>query len=40
METVADELESNGVRLFAASFKQLLEGLSVKTEALRAGARA
>ncbi|GAC1675545.1 MAG: transaldolase [Candidatus Dormibacteraceae bacterium] len=40
METVADELESNGVRLFAESFKQLLEGLSVKTEALRAGARA
>jgi transaldolase len=40
METVAEELESNGVRLFAASFKQLLDGLSVKTEALRAGARA
>src|ERR1700687_234682 len=40
METVADELESNGVRLFAESFRQLLEGLSVKTDALRAGVRA
>jgi len=40
METVAEELESNGVRLFAESFKQLLEGLSVKTEALRVDARA
>ncbi|MHB8613128.1 MAG: transaldolase [Candidatus Dormibacteraceae bacterium] len=37
METVADELESNGVRLFAESFTQLLEGLQAKTEVLRTG---
>ena len=40
METVADELESNGVRLFAESFRQLLDGLSAKTQALRSGALA
>ena len=40
METVAAELEANGVKLFAESFTQLLEGLRVKTEALRAGIRA
>jgi transaldolase len=34
METVADELESNGVRLFAESFGQLLEGLRAKSQAL------
>ncbi|MHB8587410.1 MAG: transaldolase [Candidatus Dormibacteraceae bacterium] len=40
METVADELESNGVRLFAESFTQLLDGLRAKSEALRTGAPA
>jgi transaldolase len=40
METVADELESNGVRLFGESFRRLLAELSVKTEALRSGAPA
>jgi transaldolase len=36
MESVAEELESNGVRLFAESFAQLLDGLQVKTAMLRA----
>ncbi len=40
MEAVAAELESSGVKLFAESFAQLLEGLRVKTEALGAGASA
>lgn len=40
METVAEELESSGVRLFAQSFAQLLEWLRVKTGALRAGSPA
>lgn len=37
METVAAELESNGVRLFAESFGQLLEGLRAKSEGMRSG---
>jgi transaldolase len=40
LETVADELESNGVRLFAESFTQLLEGLRVKAATLKSGASA
>jgi transaldolase len=40
METVATELESSGVKLFAQSFTQLLDGLRVKTESLRTGASA
>ena len=40
MEAVAAELESSGVSLFAESFTQLLQGLRVKTEALRAGVSA
>ena len=40
LETVADELESNGVRLFAESFAQLLEGLRVKAATLKSGASA
>jgi transaldolase len=37
MESVADELESSGVKLFAESFTQLLEGLDAKTADLRLG---
>jgi transaldolase len=40
MESVADELESSGVKLFADSFTQLLEGLNTKTAALRLGVSA
>jgi transaldolase len=40
MESVADELESSGVKLFAESFTQLLEGLNTKTAALRLGVSA
>lgn len=40
LEAVADELESNGVRLFAESFGQLLEGLRVKTTAMGSGSPA
>jgi transaldolase len=40
MESVADELESIGVKLFADSFTQLLEGLNTKTAALRLGVSA
>jgi transaldolase len=40
MESVADELESSGVKLFAESFTQLLEGLNTKTATLRLGVSA
>jgi transaldolase len=40
MDSVAAELESSGVTLFAESFAQLLEGLNAKSTALRLGVSA